>query len=101
MIDWSKLRTAEQLQQEQLEAKQQQVRAEATRRIESRWDKNGQANVALGLYSDEQAQACRDWVNAHRLVVDELLADADLMNIDLLTHEGWPNADDRNHATKR
>lgn len=89
-IDWSKLRTAEQLQQEQLEAKQNQVKAEATRRIESKWDKNGQANVALGLYSGEQAQECRDWITLHIEATNTLINKEDLLEIDVSDNIYWP-----------
>lgn len=89
-IDWSKLKTAEQIQTEALAAKQQHIRLEATRRIEARWDKVGQANVALGLYPAEQAQACRDWINAHRATVEALSARTDLIELDIQSDGHWP-----------
>ncbi len=78
------------LKAEAMAQKQQQVKMEATRRIESKWDKVGQANVALGLYSDELANNCRQWINSHILVVEELNNKEDLLDIDIYNYSGWP-----------
>lgn len=90
MFKVENIKTAEMLQSESLSVKQQQVKSEATRRIEMKWDKNGQANVALGLYSEAVSQSCKDWINAHRVVVNALLDNPNLPTIDLQTYEGWP-----------
>jgi hypothetical protein len=94
IIDWSNLQTAEQVQQKerqkQIDIANYLVRDEATRRINQRWNAAGQANVALGLYSDEQRQDCIDWINSHRDAANSLIARSDLLEIDVSANEHWP-----------
>lgn len=89
-IDWSKMRTAAQIAVQQRLQKVSAVKAEATRRIESRWDKAGQNNVALGLYTEAERQDCVSWINAHRAACQALIERADLLELDIKDSSLWP-----------
>jgi len=89
-IDWSKRKTVQQLQAQKFSANQQAARAEATRRIESRWDKVGQANVALGLYSEQERAECVHWINSHRQALEALIARPDLVDLIISDDAYWP-----------
>lgn len=89
-IDWSKMVTAEQKSAQALVSKELTVKAEATRRIESRWDKVGQNNVALGFYTESERQDCINWINAHRTACQTILARPDLLDLDITDNALWP-----------
>lgn len=89
-IDWSVMVTAEQRQTQQLAAKDKAIRAEATRRIESRWDNAGQNNVALNLYSETERLDCINWINAHRAACQAIIARPDLLDLDITDNALWP-----------
>lgn len=91
-IDWSKMVTAEQKSAQALVSKESTVKAEATRRIESRWDKVGQNNVALGLYTESERQDCINWINAHRVACQALIARTDILELDINDNSLWPTA---------
>lgn len=89
-IDWSKKKTAHQINAEWLELKRNQAKEEATRRIESRWDKVGQANVALGLYTEQERAECVHWINSHRQALEALIASPDLVDLIISDDAYWP-----------
>lgn len=91
-IDWSKMVTAEQKLAQAKVAKEAEVKAEATRRIESRWDKYGQNNVALGLHSEAERQDCIGWINAHRSASQAIIVREDLLDLDVTDNSLWPAA---------
>ncbi|KZM40953.1 hypothetical protein OA92_15345 [Marinomonas sp. SBI22] len=67
-----------------------EVDAECTRRIELYWNQVGQLNAALGVYSDENAAACKHWITANLNARETLLERADIINIDVTENEYWP-----------
>ncbi len=89
-IDWSKMVTADQKAAQAKKVKESAVKAEATRRIESRWDKVGQQNVALGLHTESERQDCINWINAHRAACQALIARQDLLELDITDSALWP-----------
>jgi hypothetical protein len=91
-IDWSKMVTAEKKAAQAKAAKELIVKAEATRRIESRWDNAGQNNVALGLYTESERQDCISWINAHRVACQAIIERNDLLDLDITDNSLWPTA---------
>lgn len=91
-IDWSKMKTASEIRAESLAETSLIVRRESTRRIESLWSIAGQSNVALGLYSEAERQACVDWINAHRAVCQALIERPDLLELEISDDSLWPSA---------
>ena len=89
-IDRSKVKTAVQVQAEKLLLQESMVKAEASRRIETRWDKVGQNNVALGLYTESERQDCINWINAHRTACQAIIARPDLLDLDITNNALWP-----------
>lgn len=92
-INWNTVKTSEQIIADELEKKKQLVKLEATRRIESKWDKIGQNNVALGIYSDEEKLACSEWISTHRNACLDLIGRPDLLELDISDDSLWPAAD--------
>lgn len=66
------------------------VRSECEKRITKHWSAIGQVNVALGIYSEEEAQACKDCINAHRQACNALLERSDLLELNYTSDEYWP-----------
>lgn len=66
------------------------VRAEAEKRIERHWNPIGQINVALGIYSESDSQACIACISAHRVACNELLQRDDLLEINYTDDAHWP-----------
>jgi hypothetical protein len=66
------------------------VKAEATRRIESRWDNAGQNNVALGLHTESERLDCINWINTHRAACQTIIARPDLLDLDITDNALWP-----------
>ncbi|WP_288739557.1 hypothetical protein [uncultured Rheinheimera sp.] len=89
-IDWSKMVTAEEKAKKEKANKTQLVKSESTRRIALLWDSAGQANVALGIYSDGEQQACIDWINAHREACQAIIDRPDLLELDITDDSLWP-----------
>lgn len=89
-IDWSKKVTPAAKQDKQRAQKQAEAKFEATRRIESRWDKVGQANVALGLYTEQERADCVHWINSHRQALDALMVRSDLVDLIISDDAYWP-----------
>ncbi|KOO57276.1 hypothetical protein WH43_14390 [Rheinheimera sp. KL1] len=92
-IDWSKMVTAEQKATQAKAVKEYSVKAEATRRIESRWDNAGQNNVALGLHTESERLDCINWINAHRTACQAIIARPDLLDLDITDNALWPTTD--------
>lgn len=91
-IDWSKMVTAEKKLNKEKEIKVQLVKSESSRRIMVKWDSAGQANVALGIYSEAEKQACIDWINAHREACQSIIGRPDLLELDITDDSLWPVA---------
>lgn len=91
-LDWSQLKTAEQVDAENRVTIEPAVRAEATRRIEKLWSKTGQSNAALGVYGEVETQACINWINSHREACQAILGRPDLMQLNIADNSLWPVA---------
>lgn len=89
-IDWSKVVTAEQKAAQAKAAKESAVKAEAGRRIVSRWDNAGQNNVALGLHTESERLDCINWINTHRTACQTIIARPDLLDLDITDNALWP-----------
>lgn len=89
-IDWSQMVTAERKVADAKKAKELIVKAEATRRIESRWNNAGQNNVALGLHTESERMDCINWINDHRAACQTIIARPDLLELDITDNAVWP-----------
>lgn len=92
-VDVTKIKTAAQRLREKRSFIESAVKAEATRRIELRWDNAGQNNVALGLYTESERQDCINWINAHRQACQTIIARPDLLDLDITDNALWPTTD--------
>lgn len=92
-IDWSEVVTAEQKAAKARAAKELAVKVETTLRIESRWNKVGQNNAALGLYTAAERDECISWINTHRAACQVLLGRTDLLELDITDNSLWPPSD--------
>lgn len=73
-----------------IKANSEKANAECTRRIEAQWNQVGQVNAALGIYSDENAEACKNWIAVNRHALEALLNRADLLSLDVTDDQYWP-----------
>ena len=64
--------------------------SECTARIEAQWNQIGQNNAMFGLYGEEAKLACGLWISAHREALAELLAQANLIDLDVTDNTHWP-----------
>ena len=67
-----------------------ETNAECTRRIELYWNQVGQLNAALGIYSDENAEACKNWIGSNRNARAVLVERVDILTIDVTDNAYWP-----------
>ena len=67
-----------------------ETNAECTRRIELYWNQVGQLNAALGIYSDENAEACKNWIASNRNARAALVERVDILDIDVTDNAYWP-----------
>lgn len=65
--------------------------AECTKRINSKWNWLGQINASLGIYSDDEIEACKQWISDHRSALADLLAMDDLVELDVTDDQYWPS----------
>lgn len=77
--------------QYELERAKAGVRAECEKRITKHWNVIGQINVALGIYTEAEAQACITCINEHRTACNALLERDDLLEINYTADEFWPS----------
>lgn len=91
-IDWAKMVKAEEKAKKEKGIKEQLVKAESTRRIALLWNSAGQANVALGIYSEAEKQACIGWINSHREACQAIIDRPDLLELDVTDDSLWPLA---------
>lgn len=75
---------------EKLIEQQEKAAIECTRRIELKWNQVGQLNAALGIYSDESTQDCKDWISLNRDALANILIQGDLLTIDVTADQYWP-----------
>lgn len=72
-----------------------QTKSEARRRIITRWPDWKQRNAALGLLSQEETQACKNWITAVRVASDQIEQDImtndNLINFDVSKSPWWPS----------
>lgn len=68
------------------------VRAECEKRIAKHWNVIGQINVALGIHTETEAQACVNCINAHRSACNALLERSDLLDVNYTDDAHWPSA---------
>ncbi|MBJ7537147.1 hypothetical protein [Marinomonas transparens] len=64
--------------------------SECTRRINAKWDPIGQMNASLGIYSDEECDACADWIAQHREALAVILEREDLIDLEVENDQYWP-----------
>ncbi|EAQ66457.1 hypothetical protein MED121_07230 [Marinomonas sp. MED121] len=67
-----------------------EANAECTRRIELYWNQVGQLNAALGVYSDENVEACKSWIASNRNARAALVDRVDILTIDVTDNTYWP-----------
>ena len=71
-----------------------EAKAEAKRRILSRWPEEKQRNVLLGLLTQADVDACKSWIAAHITASNNIEADiqasADPANFDVIGSLRWP-----------
>ena len=67
-----------------------EANAECTRRIELYWNQVGQLNAALGVYSDENVEACKNWIASNRNARAALVERVDILTIDVTDNTYWP-----------
>ncbi|RBO85904.1 hypothetical protein [Marinomonas aquiplantarum] len=72
-----------------LEAQTALANDECTRRIDAKWNRIGQTNVSLGLYTAAEQFACKQWIVAHLVALEALLAREDLLDIDVTDDAYW------------
>lgn len=88
-----KHKTAGQVLEEKRQSKIRQARKECTRRIESHWDKHGQVNAAIGVYSEDEQQACKECIETHRQALQDLISEIeesdDPKAIDVSDDQWW------------
>lgn len=77
--------------QYELERAKAGVRAECEKRITKHWNVIGQINVALGIYTEAEAQACVNCINAHRSACNALLERSDLLDVNYTDDAHWPS----------
>lgn len=75
----------------ELERAKAGVRAECEKRITKHWNAIGQINAALGIYTEAEAQACKECINVHRNACNALLERDDLLEINHTADEFWPS----------
>lgn len=92
-INWDDMITAEEKIKKAKEVAASVVKAEATHRIELRWSKAGQNNIALGLYTESERQDCINWINAHRAACQAIIERPDLLDLDITDKSLWPSTD--------
>lgn len=67
-----------------------EANAECTRRIELYWNQVGQLNAALGVYSDENIEECKNWIASNCSALAVLLERTDILDIDVAGDAYWP-----------
>lgn len=75
---------------EMIEINTLKANAECTRRIELYWNQVGQLNAALGIYTDENVEACKSWIASNRGALEVLLGRSDILTIDVTDDQHWP-----------
>jgi|GEM_PF-6286899 len=74
-----------------LKAVKEKVRQECSRRIAQHWNEIGQINAALGVYTSEEVESCKQCIEAHRSACNDLLNNPDLLDINYKKDEYWPS----------
>lgn len=64
---------------------------ECTKRISSKWNWLGQINASLGIYSEDEIAACKQWISDHRSALADLLTMDNLVELDVTDDQYWPS----------